>query len=189
MSVILSSIILLFLFGSQLFLGVLNKNLQNQYYALKYQVNQETVNPHIIVVELDDETFEAIGSFPFKREVYAQALKNISLYGPAVVAFDVLFLDPSDQESDEKLEVAFQTYPQVVIGASINPAEKKLFAPLFTTPKFGFLSPNIFPGNNTVYSFSPIFEDAGGKKYEHFSLAILRSFYQSFYQKDLHQEL
>ena len=141
------------------------------------------------MVELDDETFEAVGSFPLKREVYAQALKNISEFQPAVVAFDILFLDPSNQESDEKLEAAFQTYPQVVIGASINPAEKKLYTPLFTTPKFGFLSPNIFPGNNTVYSFSPIFEDVGGEKYEHFSLAILRSFYQSFYQKNLRQEL
>ena len=78
------------------------------------------------MVELDDETFEAVGSFPLKREVYAQALKNISEFQPAVVAFDILFLDPSNQESDEKLEAAFQTYPQVVIGASINPAEKKL---------------------------------------------------------------
>ena len=40
-----------------------------------------------------------------------------------------------------------------------------------------------------MYSFSPVFQDREGNMYEHFTLAILRSFYQSFYQKDLSQEL
>ena len=144
LSVILSLGILCFLILSQVFLEVLNKNLQNQYYILKEKIDQESVNPHIIVVELDDESFQKIGSIPFGREIYAQALENLSLYNPAVVAFDILFLDPSDQQSDAKLQAAFQEFPQGVLGASIHPTEKKLSPPIFTSPKFGFLSPNIF---------------------------------------------
>ena len=189
LSVILSLLILLFLSLSQVFLWVLNKNLQNQYYILKHHIQQNSVNPHIIVAELDDESFEKIGAFPLDRQLYAQALENISLYNPAVVAFDILFLDPSNALSDTTLKEVFEKYPNVVLGASLNSTEKKLYVPIFTRPKFGFLSPTIFSGNNMVYSFSPTFQDAQGKIYEHFALAILRNFYQSFYQNDISQEV
>ena len=184
LTIIISCIIIVMLFASSWFFRVLNKTIQNEYYAIKNDIVWLNANPHIIIVELNDESFQKIWRFPFPRSVYAQALKNLEEYQTAVVAFDILFLDPSTQKEDDIFSQAITEFPNVVLGASIN-GSGKVNTPFSWFKKedyvTGFLPPIVEPSNKTVYSFPPSLRDIDGKYYEHFSLQILRSFYRYLY--------
>ena len=134
-----------------------------------------------MIVEIDAPSFESVGSFPFPRWVYAQALNNLKPYSPAVVAFDILFLDPSTPQEDSVFQEALEKGPPVVLWIATDIVKKEVQLPLYSLYPSGFLFPNIESTNKTVYSFSPLFEDAQGIIYEHFWLQILRSFYASLY--------
>ena len=56
-------------------------------------------DPNIEIVGIDNNSLGSIGSFPFARKFYADALKNLEAAGAAVVAFDVAFPDPSTEDS------------------------------------------------------------------------------------------
>ncbi len=57
----------------------------------------------IVVVEIDDRAVSQIGNWPWDRERHAELLNQLSQYEPDTVIVDVLFVDPSDAESDYSL--------------------------------------------------------------------------------------
>mgnify|MGYP001796799054 CR=1 FL=1 len=52
----------------------------------------------IVVVEIDDASLEALGQFPIARHHYTHLLQELTPLEPAVVAFDILFVDSSDDD-------------------------------------------------------------------------------------------
>jgi adenylate cyclase len=54
-------------------------------------------DPGVVIVAIDNQSVQTIGSYPVARDVYAQALQNLEKAGALVVAFDVAFTDPRDQ--------------------------------------------------------------------------------------------
>ncbi|MFC5529164.1 CHASE2 domain-containing protein [Cohnella yongneupensis] len=75
-------------------------------------------NPNIIVVTIDEPSIEALGQFPWPRDVYAQLLANLNQEGnmPKAIAFDVIFSEPSnDPDSDMAFAEALSTYPNVIL--------------------------------------------------------------------------
>lgn len=188
MTLLLSSIIIIILFSSSWFLRILNKNIQNEYYGQKNELIGREANPHIVIVEIDEKSFDTIGRYPFPRSVYAQALTNIQKYAPASVAFDLQFLDPSVPEEDASFSAALEQSSNVILGAGSQTDQRIIDAPYFSHPKYGFLFPNVDVSNKTVYTFSPQYQDVNGKIHEHFSLQILRSFYSSLYRESLFSE-
>lgn len=185
LTIIISCIIIVILLVCSSFLRVLNKTIQNEYYKVKNELTGLEANPHIVIVELDEETFSHIWKFPFPRSIYAQVLKNIESYNSAVVAFDILFLDPSIPENDAFFAETIADYPYVVLGSSldnkwnIHTPFSGLDPKTYTT---WFLHPNIESSNKTVYSFSPRITDVSWKQYEHFTLQILKSFERYLYE-------
>lgn len=185
LTLLISGVIVFLLLICSSFFHVLNKSLQNSYYNIKNEIIGLQANPHIIIVEIDDESFQEIGSFPFSRWVYAQILDNIAPYNVAVVAFDVLFLDPSDNEWDTIFREAVERTPNVILGSALSHdgiIQEPVSFLKRGTYEAGFLSPNINSSNRTVYSFSPAVETWDGTLYEHFSVKILRAFYNSLFQ-------
>jgi len=171
------------LFWSSSFLRVLNKSIQNQYYEIKNNIIGLQASPHIIIVELDEKSFTQVWTFPFPRDVYAQFLENFEPLNVATIAFDILFLDPSTPEMDEVFNNAIINTPNIVLWSSINNNGTIL------TPFSGFddaayrtwfLPPNIDRSNNTVYWFTPKITTSQWEMYEHFSLEILRWFYNYY---------
>jgi CHASE2 domain-containing sensor protein len=111
----ISCVIVAILFASSSFFRVLNKSIQNNYYDIKNEIVGLSANPHIVIIEMDDESFETIGRFPFPRSTYAQALENLKEYNTAVVAFDILFLDKSTPLEDRVFIDAISKFPNVVL--------------------------------------------------------------------------
>jgi CHASE2 domain-containing sensor protein len=61
LTIIISCIIVLILLLTSSFFRVLNKSIQNNYYDIKNEIVGLSANPHIVIVEMDDESFETIG--------------------------------------------------------------------------------------------------------------------------------
>ena len=180
----ISFFIIVILLVCSSFFHVLNKSIQNNYYNIKNNVVGLKANKHIVVVEIDDRSFTEIWKFPFSRWVYAQVLQNLKLYDPAVVAFDLLFLDPSQDTADRELSQAITETPHIVLWSAIN-SEGALMTPfsgiLRESYETWFLSPNIDRSNRTVYSFSPLVVSPDGVSAEHFAVVVLKSFYSYLY--------
>jgi adenylate cyclase len=73
-------------------------------------------DPGVVIVGIDNQSVQTIGSYPVPRDVYATALQNLEKAGAAVVAFDVGFSDPRDGPTDSKFAkaLAASTVPVVL---------------------------------------------------------------------------
>ncbi len=189
----LSCIISLFIFAIVFLMSPLFASLNFWIYEnivkLRYSLGMFQQSQQVIVVEIDEKSFDDIWTFPFPRSLYGEALENIFFYDPAVVAFDILFLDPSQKDQDVLFLQSLKKYPgRVVLGSARN-QDGDILEPYayFSTLPNGYLTPSVERSTNTVYSFSPQFQDK--EVYEHFTLAILRSFFSYMYLEDSSQEL
>ena len=59
-------------------------------------------SPEVVMVMVDDNAVENIGTFPFSRDVYSRMLDNLKELGASSVVFDLSFLDHSQATVDEK---------------------------------------------------------------------------------------
>ncbi len=63
-------------------------------YRMKPLIKYNEENDNIVLVKIDDESLQAINSWPIPRDNWAKLLLNLKEYGAKVVAFDVLFPEP-----------------------------------------------------------------------------------------------
>lgn len=80
----------------------------------------------IAVIGIDDLTLEKYGQFPLSRDRYTQLLEKLQATPPAAIGFDILFIEPSNQ--DETLAQAITLNGQVVLA--ITPSWQQHILPL-----------------------------------------------------------
>lgn len=84
------------------------------------------VNPYkqqqkeIVVVGIDDKSINHIGSWPWKREVYAKFLDKIFEDGPQIVAFYLAFHNYYDKQTDQLFINTLKRYPTIIIHAHLT---------------------------------------------------------------------
>lgn len=54
--------------------------------------------PDIVLVTVDEASLEALGRWPWPRDVHGYAVKFLKEAGARVIAFDILFLEPDQQD-------------------------------------------------------------------------------------------
>ncbi|MGB2110478.1 MAG: CHASE2 domain-containing protein [Patescibacteria group bacterium] len=59
------------------------------------------VSKDIIVVEIDEKTTTGLERFPFDRKVYAPVIQRLNEAGASIIAFDVIFADKTNDQSDQ----------------------------------------------------------------------------------------
>ncbi|NUJ98220.1 adenylate/guanylate cyclase domain-containing protein [Candidatus Gracilibacteria bacterium] len=179
LSLVLSFGIFCIVFFSSSFFYSFNKNIQNFYYTLRDELFEKKANKNIVVVEIDEKTLKNLGRFPFERTFYIPVIENLKKAKVGVIGFDIIFADKTETPIDNSLALAFSQAGNVVIGnAILDNGQVEELLPLFSNNvlKEGFFPPLIDVRNNTVYSLEPFFKRAN-RYYEHFSLALLESFY------------
>ena len=63
----------------------------------RFQVRGRTIiDPRIVIVDIDQQSQEALGHWPFPRFYFARLLDNIREDGGRVVAFDITFSKPDE---------------------------------------------------------------------------------------------
>lgn len=72
----------------------------------------------ITIVGIDEASFTQLGlQWPWPRDVHARLVKRLSEYGAAVIAFDILFTEPSSVDEDAFLAEAVRGAGNVVLAA------------------------------------------------------------------------
>ena len=84
----------------------------------------------VCVVALDEDSIQELGldpTGPWPRALHAQLIRTLKAEGARAVAFDVLFVDPRDPESDEALRSALSDTGFVVLGSTVNQVDDPRF--------------------------------------------------------------
>jgi len=73
----------------------------------------------IVILAMDEASFEEIGPYPWTRDIYAQLTEKLISNGAKAVAFDIMFLTPSNfPEADQLLEKTLKKYQDKVVISS-----------------------------------------------------------------------
>lgn len=89
----------------------------------KFFKDRPVADPRVITVGIDDASIETYGRWPWDRRRHAKFLQGISHGKPAVVAWDILFTEPSvDKQPENPIDLAVRdgaaTMPgRVIFGA------------------------------------------------------------------------
>jgi len=80
---------------------------------------QEPADPRVVVVGIDDDSLERFGGWPWRRVFHGEFMYAVSHGNPSVVAWDILFLEPSSDASDDNglIEGASKLNGRVIFGA------------------------------------------------------------------------
>lgn len=80
-------------------------------------------HPSLLIVGIEEKGLQQWGRWPWSREVHAQLLTLLAQRPPSVVAFDLLFTEPSQAASDdEKFGDALVLHPGAITGADAQEA-------------------------------------------------------------------
>jgi putative nucleotidyltransferase with HDIG domain len=71
----------------------------------------------IVIVGIDSPSLKALDTWPWPRSVHAALVDRLSQAGARVIAFDVDFSTPRDQESDARFARAVEQSKRVVLAA------------------------------------------------------------------------
>ncbi|WP_199247241.1 CHASE2 domain-containing protein [[Phormidium] sp. ETS-05] len=69
----------------------------------------------LAAIVIDESSLQAYGQFPWPRSRYVELLQALAKSPPAVIGFDILFLDPSD--NDDALAAAIKADGKVVLAS------------------------------------------------------------------------
>ncbi|MBR9884081.1 MAG: adenylate/guanylate cyclase domain-containing protein [Oceanospirillales bacterium] len=73
------------------------------------QALSETVDPRIVIVDIDESSLARVGRWPWPRDRVAQLIEALYLdYGVAVIGFDVLFSEPDETVQLSPLQTLVQ---------------------------------------------------------------------------------
>ncbi len=90
---------------------------EHSIYSTLFQIRGEKPwDDRVAVIEIDDASLATIGQFPWPRHYYTQLLDQITPAEPSVIAFDILFAEPS--ADDAELSMAMARHGDVVLATA-----------------------------------------------------------------------
>ena len=151
--VFLGAILLALLFCLSPWGQVLDRIFFDLFFLLRGSLSQPA---DVVVVAIDEPSFGAIGKqWPWPRGVHAKVIDNLFEAGAKVVAFDLIFAEPSSPEEDGRLKEAIHRHPNLILASDRNVIEEDGYdqeivvspLPEFTTPqtKIGYINLPIDP--------------------------------------------
>ena len=87
----------------------------------------ETASHNIVVVAIDEPSFREIGlQWPWPRRLHAKLISSLNQAGAKAIAFDILFVEPSKNPSDDNiLANILKKYNNVVLGMAFSMVKRK----------------------------------------------------------------
>lgn len=86
-------------------------------------VRHDAPDNHIVIVAIDESSLRILGRWPWSRSVHAELIKRLQSAGSRVIALDLLFAEPQEDDlyADELLAVAMAQHGRVILP--VAPAE------------------------------------------------------------------
>lgn len=74
--------------------------LENAVYRGFFQIRgTQTWDERVVLITIDDDTLAQLGQFPIARDHYTRLLKRLSQAPPAVIGFNILFVEPGPTDT------------------------------------------------------------------------------------------
>lgn len=100
-------------------------SLENASYRWLFQLRGEIPwDERLVLVKIDDATIDALGRFPFSRQVYTQLLERLEPANPSVIGFNILFTEPSRE--DRAFAQAMVRHNRIVFAVGLDEQERWL---------------------------------------------------------------
>ncbi|WP_440110365.1 CHASE2 domain-containing protein [Acidovorax sp. BL-A-41-H1] len=138
-----------------------------------------TAQPDIVVVAIDDQSIAAIGRWPWRRALHAEAIRRIDAQGPRAIGFDVLFNDEDlDYPQDDLLLAnAIRSSGRVVLPVlrrEYGPAgdTSDLPLPAFADAAAALGHVHVAPDTDGVVRSLYLQEGPAAAPWQHFSAAL-----------------
>lgn len=173
------------LFGAvALWTQLFDTTLQTIAYDRALQISPATVKNQITIVAIDEPTVQSSDVYPLPRHLYADLIRALKPFNPAVIAFDVSFYDKSPFAADDaqlaaaikdagNVYLAMQGVGDGTIGDHVQRfAQVNLPRPELLAAAAGVGSVNITPDpDSRVRDAQTVVEGPDGKRY--FSLPLV----------------
>jgi adenylate cyclase len=134
-------------------------------------------NPHLKLITIDEDSFQALGPFPWPRSIYGKLLNRLAAAGAKTVAFDIVFLDNSpDPKQDAAFAQGMHAVP-TVLGYTINTTSGGSFGAENVAPDLRDSAAGVGyttvdnPGGWTLSQPFPLVVTKDGKQTTYLSLA------------------
>ncbi len=140
---------------------------------------EEPLDPHIVVVEVDDGTLDTLGKWPLPRAFHAALIDAVRAHGARAVGFDILFLDPTDEDNDGALARAARKCACVVFPAQLTPLSDgsvKIEPPIPALASAAASSAHVQIDNGVdgVFRSVPLSLDSAGRSFPALAVAVAR---------------
>ena len=100
----------------------------------------ERIDPPIVIVGIDDPSFAELNrQWPWPRSLHAQLTDALKSAGAAVIAFDVLFPEPSADDNDVRFADAIRRAGNVVLASDLVLQETGKFQQMMQLEPLGLL--------------------------------------------------
>jgi adenylate cyclase len=110
-------------------------------------INQQPVENNIYTVDIDEETIDVYGQWPFPRGDYAAIIEDLYNRGAGLVVWNVLMSEPDRSGEDQELALTMQSYPVIVTMLGAEESKNEAINPGATivNSDFIYLIPSV-PG-------------------------------------------
>ena len=98
-------------------------SLNYSYYDFKQKIaiDSNSVEPAILVVEIDDTSLLQLGRWPWPRKITADLIESLFQRGADKIVLDIIFAEASDNANDQALiEVIKKHKDQIVLGSYVS---------------------------------------------------------------------
>lgn len=137
-------------------------------------------SPDIVIAAIDDRSLQAIGAWPWSRDIFARFIDKANQAGARVIAFDILWSEPTIESDDLKLRAAIETsQAQIVLGTKILP-DQSLLKPienLNVSGKTSFGLATVTPDIDGQVRRVPVMRSIGTACVSNLGVAAMQAFY------------
>jgi len=98
-------------------------------FDLLFQSQQKEISKDIVVITIDEKSIEKNGQWPWKRDVLADTILQLSAQGAGVIVLPILFSEPDRLGGDDYLAKSFTKTINVVVaqtGSNTNKLKNRL---------------------------------------------------------------
>jgi len=119
---ILAIVITLILYSQGIgFFIAIDLKLKDVRFKLRQDIKPDN---NVVIAAIDTKSIDELGRWPWDRKVIAELVQNLKYYGAKTIAFDIVFGEPSNIESDNALSSAVSQAGNVVGGYFFRNDEK-----------------------------------------------------------------
>jgi len=160
---------------------------QNLIYDRFYE-SEDPVSQDIVIVGIDDLSYEKIGRWPYSRTMQSQIFESILRDQPAALGIDILYDSKTEAQDDKKLVDTLKKQP-VVCGSILVAGKEEWgylsddayiapFSELKKQVTTGYINASLRPEDNGVVRKTVLAKDFDGEWHPSFAAAVYEKYVQ-----------